>query len=108
MRAIITRGLYIFYPIFHCSLYCRAVYNAEQLMFHIFLSYLYKDATKNRIDTTFLLYILHTCITAVTAAYTAEWCVLQEKFFEPQNPRFIIESGFKPRAGYSGARTVMK
>ena len=24
-RAIITRGLYIFYPIFHCGLYCRAV-----------------------------------------------------------------------------------
>ena len=23
--AIITRGLYIFYPIFHCGLYCRAV-----------------------------------------------------------------------------------
>ena len=24
-RAIISRGLYIFYPIFHCGLYCRAV-----------------------------------------------------------------------------------
>ena len=23
--AIITRGLYIFYPIFHCRLYCRVV-----------------------------------------------------------------------------------
>jgi hypothetical protein len=32
--AIITRGLYIFYPIFHCGLYCRAVYNAERLIFH--------------------------------------------------------------------------
>ena len=32
--AIITRGLYIFHPIFHCGLYSRAVYNAEQLTFH--------------------------------------------------------------------------
>ena len=24
-RAIISRGLYIFYNIFHCGLYCRAV-----------------------------------------------------------------------------------
>ena len=29
-------------------------------------------------------------------------------FPEPQNPRFIIESGFKSRAGYNGARTVYK
>ena len=28
--AIITRG----YPIFHCGLYCRAVYTAERLVFH--------------------------------------------------------------------------
>ena len=33
-RAIITRGLYFFYPIFHCGLYCRAVYTAERLVFH--------------------------------------------------------------------------
>ena len=32
MRAIITRGLYIFYPIFHYDLYCRAAYNAERLI----------------------------------------------------------------------------
>ena len=30
-RAIITRGLYIFYPIFHCSLYCRAVCVTDNL-----------------------------------------------------------------------------
>ena len=36
IRAIITRGFYIFYPIFHCSLYFRAVYNAERLVFHDF------------------------------------------------------------------------
>ena len=29
--AIITRGLYIFYPIFHCGLYCRAVSITDNL-----------------------------------------------------------------------------
>ena len=29
--AIITRGLYIFYPIFHCSLYCRVVSVTDNL-----------------------------------------------------------------------------
>ena len=38
--------------------------------------------------------------------YTAERFVLQEKNSEPQNPRFIIESGFKSRAVYNGARLV--
>ena len=28
--------MYNFYPIFHCSLYCKAVYNAEQLIFYDF------------------------------------------------------------------------
>ena len=32
-RAIITRGLYLFNLIFHCGLYCRAVYIAERLVF---------------------------------------------------------------------------
>ena len=32
-RAIITRGLYLFYPIFHCGLYCRAVYIAARLVY---------------------------------------------------------------------------
>ena len=31
--------------------------------------------------------------------YTAERFALQEFFSEPQNPRFIIESGFKSNAG---------
>ena len=30
-RAIITRSLYIFYPIFHCGLYCRAVNLTDNL-----------------------------------------------------------------------------
>ena len=34
IRSIISRDLYIFYPIFHRGLYCRAVYNAERLTFH--------------------------------------------------------------------------
>ena len=32
-RAIITRGLYFFHPIFHRGLYLRAVYTAERLVF---------------------------------------------------------------------------
>ena len=31
MRAIIRRGLYLFYLIFHCSLYCRAVSITDNL-----------------------------------------------------------------------------
>ena len=31
-RAIITRGLYLFYLIFHCGLYSREVYIAERLV----------------------------------------------------------------------------
>ena len=34
MRTIIARNLYIFHPTFHCGLYCRAVYDAEWLVFH--------------------------------------------------------------------------
>ena len=41
-----------------------------------------------------------------TAVYTAERFVIQWNFFDLKNPRFIIESGFKSRAGYNGARTV--
>ena len=32
-RAIITRGLYLFHPIFHCGLYLREVYIVERLVF---------------------------------------------------------------------------
>ena len=41
-----------------------------------------------------------------TAVYNAERFVMQWNFFDLKNPRFIIESGFKSRAGYNGARTV--
>ena len=30
-RSVITRGLYTFYPIFHCGLYCRAVSITDNL-----------------------------------------------------------------------------
>ena len=33
---------------------------------------------------------------------------ITRNFSEPQNPQLIIESGFKSRAGYDGARTVVK
>ena len=54
--ATISRGLYIFYPIFHCGLYRRVVYNEEQLICHDSLF-----ATKNRTDTASLslFYIRH-------------------------------------------------
>ena len=41
-----------------------------------------------------------------TAVYTAERFIIQWNFFCLKNLRFIIESGFKSRAGYNGARTV--
>ena len=41
-----------------------------------------------------------------TAVYIAERFVIQWNFSDLKNPRFIIESGFKSRAGYNGARTV--
>ena len=37
-HAIISRGLYTFYPIFHCGVYCGAVYIAERLIFPDLLS----------------------------------------------------------------------
>ena len=40
-RAIITRGLYIFYPIFHCGLYCRGV-SVKDNLFNI-VYFLQKD-----------------------------------------------------------------
>ena len=35
MRAIITRGFYLFYLIFHCGLYSREVYIAERLVLQV-------------------------------------------------------------------------
>ena len=41
-----------------------------------------------------------------TAVYTAERFVIPWNFSDLKNLRFIIESGFKSRAGYDGACTV--
>ena len=41
-----------------------------------------------------------------TAVYIAERFVIPWNVFDLKNLRFIIESGFKLRAGYNGARTV--
>ena len=58
--------------------------------------------TKNRIDIypAFLLYILFYC-----GLYCRAVCITRN-FSESQNPRFIIESSFKSRAGYNGACRV--
>ena len=44
----------------------------------------------------------------LAAVYATERLVFTRNFSEPQNPRFIIKSGFNSRAGYNGARTVVK
>ena len=44
----------------------------------------------------------------LAAVYISERFELQGNFFEPQNPRFIIESGFKSNAGWDGTRMIHK
>ena len=96
MRAIISRGLFIFYP----GLYCRAVYNADRLIFHhsFFSSNLYKNAiqlaSKNRLLTTFLLYILTLVFFRIRCSLYCRRVCLTRNFSEPQNPRLLIKSGF--------------
>ena len=81
---------YIFYPIFDCGLYCRAAYNAEQLIFHdSFLSNPYtkdaiEDGTTNRKDYFFVVHMYY--IIAANAVYTAERFVLQETFLSLKIP----------------------
>ena len=53
-----------------------------------------------------LVEIFQYLIVLQTAVYIAERFVMQWNFSDLKNPRFIIESGFKSRAGYNGARTV--
>ena len=57
------------------------------------ISFYIQVTTKNRIDIypAFLLYILFYC-----GLYCRVVCITRN-FSESQNPRFIIESGFKPR-----------
>ena len=42
----------------------------------------------------------------LAAVYIADRLVFPRNFSKPQNSRFIIESGFKSRAGYVCTRTV--
>ena len=44
----------------------------------------------------------------LAAVYATERLVFTRNFSEPQNPRFIIKSGFNSRAGYDGAHTVVE
>ena len=58
-RAITTRGLYLFYPIFHCGLYLRAVYTAERLVFtwiffHLWSPQIFLDKSKQRSILSYL------------------------------------------------------
>ena len=80
MQDVIICSLYNFYPIFHCGLYCRAAYNAEQLSFHdsFFSSNLYTKTEQKTEKTTFLLHMYY--IIVATAVCTAELFVLQETF----------------------------
>ena len=41
-----------------------------------------------------------------TAVYAAERFTMHWNFSDPTNPRFVIESGFKSRAGYNGVCTL--
>ena len=47
-RAIITRGLYLFHPIFHCGLYLREVYTAERLVISWIFFHLAKSPKKKK------------------------------------------------------------
>ena len=66
-RAIKTRGLYIFYPIFHCGLYWRAVYITGNLctkkVNSLFFSLKSAVYTQERVIVALVRYIL--CLTNV-------------------------------------------
>ena len=71
--------------------------------------FLMQVATKNRIVGYF--FVVHTILhnnSVSKLGFILQSGFITKNFSEPQNPRFIIESGFKSRAGYNGARTVHK
>ena len=102
--AVITHGLYIFNPIFHCGLYCRAAYNIEQLLFHdsfFFRLTLILRQNKKQKTLLFVAYVLHYC------GYCGLQCrvvCITRNFSELQNPRFKIKTSFK--SSYNGAGTI--
>ena len=56
---------------------------------------------------TIRIRIFQFLIVIQTAVYVAERFIMHWNFSDLKNPRFIIKSGFKSRAGYNGARTVV-
>ena len=64
--------LVYFLPIFHFGLHCRAVYNVERLIFHVFFSsYIYKDAIQvaRKVEQSILLFF---CTWYVISMYIKE------------------------------------
>ena len=81
-------------------------------------TYLFYFFVESRIDTanrskrktfavTIRIRIFQFLIVIQTTVYAAERFILHWNLFDLRNPRFIIESGFKSRKGYNGARTVI-
>ena len=114
-HTIIIRGLYIFYPIFHCGQYYRVIYDAEQLIFHDFF-YLTFTKTPSKLHKNGICCSCYICFVATTTKWKIGenklWFILQsglydKKLFCPKNPRFIIKSSFKWRAGYDGMFTEL-
>ena len=96
MCLIITRGLYIFCPIFHYSFYCRA-FNISWFFFH--------PSCNKKKDSRLLFY----CTYYLTQYFCGLYCravSITKKNSELQNPWFIIKRVFKSRASYNGACTV--
>ena len=98
-RAIISRGLSISYPGFHCGLYCRAVYIIERLimqsgyyftiLFHLtFIRTPFKKS-RNSVYVSFLLYS-HTYIFFVFFCRKVKKGENKELFL---NLRFILQNG---------------
>ena len=98
-----TRGLYLFYPIFHCGLYCRVAYNAEWLSFHesFFCSYL-------------SLYCRAVCNVWVKKTWTNPSSVSKLRFVQFFLTQTLSQETFlsfkivKSGAGYNCPLTVLK
>ena len=58
MRAIITRVLYNFYPVFHCGSYCRVVYPAFFVVHMYYITAVY-SAKLFVLEETFLSLKIH-------------------------------------------------
>ena len=76
-HAIISRGLYIFYLIFHCGLYWRVIHNAKRLLFHDSFFFIWPlwgrhpKSCRNSVYSTF--FVVHTY---VHTAYINSFCFL--------------------------------